>query len=153
MKRKDDDLLANLKDKLPKLEDLLNTVYDEHNYDDGIYRLYHHSFKVFNLQGLTIEIVKELRSIRPEPTIQELKENDWSDLNKDFLQIYYEGTRRTFSLDDNARWLHATRPIVEAFLHAKYFLEMAVKNGKDLEKAPDMLPSGWAAFLYLYNMR
>jgi hypothetical protein len=45
------------------------------------------------------------------------------------------------------------RPIVEAFFHAKFMLTMAVKYGKKLKEAPNMLPSGWAALLYLYKMR
>jgi hypothetical protein len=42
---------------------------------------------------------------------------------------------------------------VEAFLHTQYFLEMAVRYGRQLEHPPRHLPSGWAAFLYLYNLR
>jgi hypothetical protein len=30
---------------------------------------------------------------------------------------------------------------------------MAVRYGKELTEPPLMLPSGWAAFLYLYNLR
>ena len=43
--------------------------------------------------------------------------------------------------------------MIEAFFHARFFLEMAVKYGKELEFPPQMLPSGWAAFLYLFNLR
>jgi hypothetical protein len=32
-------------------------------------------------------------------------------------------------------------------------LEMAVKYGRELDEPTDSLPSGWAAFLYLYNLR
>jgi hypothetical protein len=46
-----------------------------------------------------------------------------------------------------------TRPIVEAFFHARFFLEMAVRYGNELDKAPHMLPSGWAALFYLYELR
>ncbi len=46
-----------------------------------------------------------------------------------------------------------TRPFLEAFFHAKFFLEMAVKYGRKLEEVPEMLPSDWAAFLYFYNLR
>lgn len=143
--RKDDVLLENLKGQLSELEKLLEVVNSEWNYEDGIYRFYHHSFKVFKLQDLTVRIVKALRTIGPK--------GYWSKLNEDFMQIYGEGTNRVFSNDDNSRWLYTTRPIVEAFLHAKFFLEMAVKSGKELVEAPNMLPSGWAAFLYLYDMR
>ena len=56
-------------------------------------------------------------------------------------------------MSDNDRWLAATRPIVEAFFHARYFLEMVVKYGKELKSPPAVLPSGWAAVLCLFNMR
>ena len=46
-----------------------------------------------------------------------------------------------------------TEQIVEAYLHAHYFLEMAVRYGKTLKEPPIQLPSGWAALLYLYRLR
>jgi len=42
---------------------------------------------------------------------------------------------------------------LEAFFHAKYFLEMACKYGRELAEPPETLPSGWAALLCLYGMR
>jgi hypothetical protein len=53
----------------------------------------------------------------------------------------------------NQQWTAHTRVFLEAFFHAKYFLEMAVKYGKELQAAPTMLPSGWAALLCLYDLR
>jgi len=50
-------------------------------------------------------------------------------------------------------WLSATRPKLEAFFHAKFMLEMAVKYGSELKEPPQGLPSGWAALLYLYDLR
>lgn len=64
-----------------------------------------------------------------------------------------DGTGHTFDYADNQRWLEVTRPIVEAFFHARYFLEMGIRHGRELDTAPRLLPSGWAAFLYLYNLR
>jgi hypothetical protein len=32
-------------------------------------------------------------------------------------------------------------------------LEKIIKYGRELEEAPPMLPSGWAAVLYLYDLR
>ena len=88
------------------------------------------------------EIVEVLQSLSPN-----LKLNDW------FLSIVHEGTGKDFNMEDNVRWLEVTRPILEAFFHARYFLEMAVKYGHELKSPPNMLPSGWASFLYLYNLR
>jgi hypothetical protein len=55
-------------------------------------------------------------------------------------------------MEDNQNWLAVTRPIVEAFFHARFFLEMAVKYGRELDSACS-LPTGWAAFLHLYDLR
>jgi hypothetical protein len=69
------------------------------------------------------------------------------------VEIVKQGTSKEFSLADNDNWLAVTRPILEAFFHARYFLEMACKYGRELKEPPDSLPSGWAAFLYLFNLR
>jgi len=135
------ELFRNLKVKLPKLEELLINC-GQGGYEDRVYRFYHQSFKVYALQDMTMEIVAILQSLAPEHPL-----NEW------FMQIIREGTGKTFILQDNMNWLAATRPILEAFFHARYFLEIAVKYGKELEYPPQLLPSGWAAFLYLYNLR
>ena len=69
------------------------------------------------------------------------------------MQIVAEGTGKVFKDKDNEHWLEVTRPILEAFFHARYFLEMICKYGKQLDEAPNIMPSGWAAVLYLYNIR
>jgi hypothetical protein len=74
-------------------------------------------------------------------------------LNPWVTQIVSEGTGKTFEPEHNRRWLEETRPIVEAFVHARYFLEMAVGHGTKLKAPLRTLPSGWAAFLYLYGLR
>ena len=74
-------------------------------------------------------------------------------LNPVFLQIVSEGVGKEFKMKDNDNWLVVTRPILEAYFHAKYFLEMIVQYGEELEQAPACLDSGWAAILYLYHMR
>ncbi|MGB8931946.1 MAG: hypothetical protein WCC48_11925 [Anaeromyxobacteraceae bacterium] len=37
--------------------------------------------------------------------------------------------------------------------HARYFLTMAVTYAEELDEAPRLMPSGWAAVLYLYGLR
>lgn len=135
-------LLKNLKENLPELRQLLAESSNHWEYEDPIYRFYHGSFKVFNLQTMTLQIVGKLQSLLPT-----------CPLNASFQAILSQGTGKEFSLKDNARWLENTRPIVEAFFHARFFLEMAVKYGEKLESPPTLLESGWAAFLYLYNLR
>jgi len=135
-------LFANLRASLPELEKLLRDCQSDWGYEDAIYRFYHNSSKVYSLQETTSAIVAALQSLAPERT-----------LNESFLAIVRDGTGKTFEREHNRRWLEVTRPIVEAFFHARYFLEMGARYGKQLKHPPRQLPSGWAAFLYLYNLR
>jgi len=135
-------LLATMGKELPRLEELLRSVNDHWGCEDRIYRFYHGSFKVFDLQWLTENIVEALRGLAPH-----LPLNPW------FTEIVSEGTGKEFSVEMNQRWTEATRPIVEAFFHARYFLEMAYKYGKELTEPPQPMPSGWAALMELYGLR
>ena len=146
---KHDVLLKNIKDNLPELEKELESVSGLW-YEDRMYRFYHHSFKVYDLVGTTEDIVKLLRKINPN----EKGENVYR-LDPYFERIYMEGTcqNRKFEISHNSIFDTVTRPFIEAFFHARYFLEMAVKYGKELDEAPSSLPSGWAALLELYNIR
>jgi hypothetical protein len=132
-------LFKNLKKKIKVLELLKSQTFAE---EDRVYRFYHGSFKVYDLQERTLAIVEALQSLLPKHPL-----NDW------FLQIVGEGTGKAFKMEHNRKWLQVTRPIVEAYFHAKYFLEQGIRFGKELEYPPTLLPSGWAAFLYLYNLR
>ncbi len=74
------------------------------------------------------------------------------ELNAWFTEIVALGTHKTFKVEDNADWTAVTRPILEAFFHARFFLEMALRYA-ELEEPPISLPSGYAALLYLYGLR
>lgn len=136
-------LFANLRAALPTLEDMLGRCRDDWRYEDPVYRFYHQSYKVYGLQEETVQIVEALRALAPAGR----------PLNAWFLRIVSDGTGKRFEAEHNARWLEVTRPIVEAFFHARFFLEMAVRYGHALEAPPQLLPSGWAALLYLYDLR
>jgi hypothetical protein len=141
---KDNQLLANIKSQLPELVTLLNEMNSHWCYEDPIYRFYHQSFKVYSLQSETKKIVEALKSVAPEGTT----------FCKEFEEIIQLGASgKKFETEHNQNWTAHTRVFVEAFFHARFFLEMAVKYGKELEKAPTLLPSGWAALLCLYNLR
>lgn len=140
-------LLKNIKSNLPELELIFQKASDHWGYEDSIYRFYHDSFKVYRLQQTTEEIVKALTKISPH-------EKDYEPFHSSFEEIMHEGcSGREWVRQDNMMWTKMTRPIVEAFFHAKFFLEMAIKYGKELEEAPNLLPSGWAALLELYKIR
>jgi hypothetical protein len=135
-------LLARIKESLSALEQLRASLSDHWGYEDPVYRFYHQSYKVFELQARTMEVVERLKALAPGRPL-----NAW------FLEIVAQGTGKTFELQDNRRWLPVTRPIVEAFFHARFLLEMTCKYGRELEAPPALMPSGWAAVLYLYNLR
>lgn len=135
-------LFVNLKQSLPALEQLLEACINHWGYEDPLYRLYHQSFKLYALQNTTARIVVTLQGLAPDRPL-----NDW------FMRIVRDGTGIQFEPEHNRRWLEVTRPIAEAFFHARFFLEMAVRYGTTLERPPRTVPSGWAAFLYLYDLR
>jgi hypothetical protein len=134
-------LLENLRSSRAALTALLEECSSHWGFEDPVYRFYHQSWKVFYLQSQTTQIVGLLESLVPDRSL-----NPW------FREIVEQGTGRVFKPDDNADWARATRPILEAFFHARFFLEMAVRYSTLLEP-PMPLPSGYAALLYLYGLR
>jgi hypothetical protein len=74
-------------------------------------------------------------------------------LNSYFSKIAAEGTGKSFDTSHNANWLKHTRPIVEAFFHARHMLVMVCKYAGEPSEPPQALPSGWATVLYLYDVR
>ena len=142
--QKDNELLANIQARWSELAGLLEEINSHWVYEDLVYRFYHQSFKVYALQTETERIVAALRSLAPSE----------SRISPMFEEIYQAGVSgKQFEMKHNQQWTAHTRVFLEAFFHAKYFLEMAVKYGKELQAAPTMLPSGWAALLCLYDLR
>ena len=135
-------LLSNIKQRLPELAALLKRAQSHWEFEDHVYRYYHGSFKVFGVQSMTTHIVSALRELLPGVA-----------LNDRFLSIIAEGTGKQFAQEMNAKWDASTRPLLEAFFHARFMLEMAIEYGQKLESPPQTLPSGWAAVLYLYELR
>lgn len=88
-----------------------------------------------------MRIVRVLESLAPDRPL-----NIW------FRMIVDQGTGKSFRPADNADWPTVTRPILEAFFHTRFFLEMAVRYAA-LHDPPTLLPSGYAALLYLYGLR
>jgi len=124
-----------------ELVDLLEAQSGHWGYEDPVYRFHHQSWKVFYLQSETQKIIAALQSLLPDRQL-----NSW------FAQIVNEGFGKQFNLKDNMNWPAVTRPIVEAFFHAHYFLEMACRY-REPPPEDQNLPSGWAALLYLFDIR
>jgi hypothetical protein len=135
-------LAKNLRAAWPALKKLLAQCSGEWGYEDPVYRFYHQSYKVYALQEMTEEIVGALRALAPDQPLDER-----------FVEIVADGTGKTFDSSHNDRWAQETRPIVEAFFHARYFLEMAVRYGRSRRSPDGLLASGWAALLELYGLR
>ena len=140
--KRDQRLLTKLKRRLSILRALLKEANGFLAYEDSVYRFYHESFKLYRVQEVTLRIVEALRDLAPG-----------APLNRTFLEILAEGTNKKWENAHNRRWAYETRPMLEAFFHARYFLEMACKYGKELKRAENTLPSGWAAFLYFHDWR
>lgn len=140
--------------KMPKEQQLLDSIKshitelqkvqkDCNAFEEDLwYRFYHQSFKVYYVQGLTSGIIKLFKEILPDQPM-----NTW------FVSIVEKGTGTTFDHKHNEKWLEITRPMMEAYAHAKQFLDMMIKYGEKLKEPPHIMPSGWATVLYLYNMR
>lgn len=138
-----EELLCNIHKRLPVLEELLSEVTSHWAEEDAFYRYYHGSSKVYRLQYHTTKIVEALKLLAPENR----------PLNGQFLKIISEGTGREFEISDNEEWDAHTLPILQGFYHARFMLKYVCKYGRELTQAPQMLPSGWAAVLYLYHLR
>jgi hypothetical protein len=135
------DLLARIKKHLPALQGRAEMMKEVE--EDFVYRFYHQSFKVFHGQNVLKKAVALIEQIGGETD----PPHDW------FMRIVNEGTAHDFGPTTNENWLAETRPILEAFWHTKYFIEMMVKYGTELEEAPQCMPSGWAAVLWLFELR
>jgi hypothetical protein len=134
-------LLQRLKDNKSQLQQMFEEMSGHWGYEDPFYRYYHGSFKVYGVQSTTEKAVKLLQGLLPE-----------RQLNRVFERIIGEGTGKEFEMEHNKEWDRHTRPMLEAFTHAKFMVEMAVRYA-DLPEPPMPMPSGWAALLYLYDLR
>ena len=143
LQKKSTELLNNIKTNQESLDSLLDEIQNDYQYPDLVYRFYHTSFKVYRIQKVTDDIVRALELLAPEGC----------SFNEMFKQILKEGTSKVWTSEHNKDWMTHTRPMLEAFFHARYFLEMAVLYGRELKESPQTLPSGWAGLLYLYNLR
>lgn len=134
-------LLDRVKQRKADLEKMLEEMSSHWGYEDSFYRFYHGSFKVYRVQATTGRATKLLSELLPE-----------CKLNLSFEEIIHDGTGKEFQMAHNADWDCQTRPMLEAFCHAKFMIEMAVRYA-DLEKPPQPMPSGYAALLYLFGLR
>ncbi|MEN6459772.1 MAG: hypothetical protein ABFC94_00175 [Syntrophomonas sp.] len=135
------ELLRNTKQELPQLRELLDKINDEWTYEQLVYRYYYGSFKVYQAQEYTLEIVNAIHRLLPG-----------RDLSPGFYNLIKKGTNKKFEMSVNERWEEEALPILNAFLHLRHVLEMLIKYGSELEE-PEALPFGWATIMLLYGLR
>ena len=134
--------------RIKENEDTIWNLYKKcggHIYEDRMYRFYHSSLKVFWLQDVIKETVELLTM---------LNVNDPPQFDKWFVDIVAEAQAKgEFKKEYRDNFQKHARPVVEAFLHCKYFLDMLVKCIKIEEEPTEIAPSGWLALTELYNIR
>jgi hypothetical protein len=137
-------LLGSLRRHAPRLRQLLDHVSSPKLYARLIYKFYSGSVKAYYLQESTGQIVAELSAIAPEAT----------PLNPMFVAIVNAGTGHEFHAEVNEHWLERTAPIATAFLHAKFFLEMAVVCAASTAdpRSSSGPASAWQAICSLYGV-
>lgn len=135
-------LIRALREKHRELSAQLERLDSHWGVEDAVYRFYHQSFKVYSAQAATLQTVGLLQSLLPERAL-----NAW------FTQIVSDGTGHSFDPSHNKDWLTHTRPILEALFHAHYFLKTACRYATEFDSMPQSLPSGFAALLYLFDLR
>jgi hypothetical protein len=139
-----DELLGRIKTRLADIDALLAEYAEDWAEEDGVYRFYHQSVKVFDrLRPLTkqgFELITEIGGEQDR-------------LVNGTARSCLRALSTISTKQPTNEWLTQTRPILEAFWHTKYFLTMMAKYAKQLDSAPQCLPSGWAAVLYLFELR
>lgn len=142
--RLNNELLLELKARIPRLEEILKEMESHWGGEDMLYRFYHGSLKMYYGQNFTEKAASELKSIAKKLGVE---------LNETYLKITEEGTGIKFNYNYNKNWLQHSRPVMEAFFHSKEILIQALAYAKKLETAPNLLPSGWGTVLYIFNLR
>lgn len=136
------ELLGAIKQRPDDIDGLLKGFAEAE--EDGVYRYYHQSLKVYALQRAVKVAQRLFEDLAPEHT----RLNAWC------VSICQAACEHQFdSGRSNENWQAETRPILEGFWHCSYFLRMMARYGRELEEPPSVLPYGWAAVLYLYGIR
>lgn len=135
------DLLRTIRERMHELESFMPDR-GRFCHEDPMYRFYQQSPKLYEIQERTREIASKLQSLAPHLP-----------LHPQFLDIVSHGTGREINSEETDGWSESTKPILDGFLHAHFFLEMVCKYGKELRAPPKTIPSGWAAVLCLFGLR
>jgi hypothetical protein len=145
---KEKEIIAQIHEQRKEISEIQEIILNrEIGIENMIYRFYHSSFNVYDLQTVTERIIR---------LFCDIGKCHFHDLNPYYIEIVSEGIRKKFDYSHNIRWTHETRPILEAFFHSRHLFEMMAKHGLEMdakEKPSASLKEGWASVLYLYKIR
>ena len=131
-------LLDIVKNHLPQLEQLLEDMNELQ--ETLICRCYQGSFKAYGFQEKTLEAVSLFRKIG---------EHEGLKLHAYFEEVVGAGTGQQ---NQNQEWSVGQRPILEAFMHTRLFVEIMVKYAKRIQLMPSFVPYGWLSVVELYGL-
>lgn len=143
--RKEVILIENIKKKEKEIVEFYQKMIEPRSMEEAMYRFYHTSFKMFDVQEYVKKGVELLLSLLPECS--------WNDVNPYFKEIYRLGTYKTFTTEMNPRWTYEARPLLEAYFHVRHFFEMLIKYGIEGTEEMRNGSSGWYTVLYFYKIR
>ena len=126
--------------------------FDKQDHFEYYYRVYHHSFKAYWVQGATKTYAEFLMSYHP--TKGEKYDRGF---NSDFRGIIEKGTNINFEQSHNKSWHEHLLPMFTAYDNCRVILQ-AMKKVLDSDESVEDVTSGilsyeWGLVLYLYNMR
>jgi len=128
-------LLKAMREAHADLKELLKKMESHWEYEDLVYRFYHHSYKAQFAADLGNEVFDRLLSLVP-----------WGHRECPvFVRRLRARCRRPWTM-------RRSRADIELMLHARYFLEMAVRYGRRYKRGPNPMPSGYAALMCLYGL-
>lgn len=137
-------LLQNVHNSLPTLYEMVSNITREWNSTDSLYRFYHHSFKMYNIQTATLAIVTALKTLDP-------KETPYFD--ESFEKLIADGTGREWERWHNKCWNQFGNAMFLAYFHAEAVLLSLLRSAETLDHSPIMLPSPWALCLEVFCLR
>lgn len=137
-------LCERICERRAELDALAAEVADGSRFDpvEMIYRFWHQSFKVFYLQSHTVRIDEMFKELCPPG----------AELSPWFRELIDEGTGLVFDLSMNDTWSRSVRPIVDAFLHARFLLDR-VREVTMEDATARIISYPYATVLELFSLR
>jgi hypothetical protein len=125
-------LLRNIEQQLPQLEDLLR--------ETSTYSVADRTSRDFPWQAMTLRICTALQNLLPERP-----------MNPAFCRMVMEGAGREIDPASSVSRIRQ-RVVIDAFVRAHFFLEIACRKGKDPNAFSDDSDRDWITLLKLFEL-